>query len=54
MWTFGGSLRSKRSTAWVGLILSPPGWMTVMDLRLVAEEVRVDGVTKDLEAAVSI
>ncbi len=39
---------------WVVLILSQPGWMTVMDLRLVAGEVRVDGMTKDLEAAVSI
>jgi hypothetical protein len=28
--------------------------MTVMDSRLVAGEVHVDGVTRDLEAAVSI
>ncbi len=54
MWAFGGSLRSRRSTVWVVLILSPPGWMTVMDLRLVAGKVCVDGVTRDLEAAVSI
>ncbi len=54
MRAFGGHLQSRRSTAWVVLILSPPGWMTVMDLRLVAGEVRVNGVTRDLEAAVSI
>jgi len=54
MRVFGGSLQSRRSTAWVVLILSPPGWMTVMDLRLVAGEVCVDGVTRDLEAAVLI
>jgi hypothetical protein len=54
MQAFGGSLRSWRSTAWVILILSPPGWMTVMDSRLVAGEVCVDGVTRDLEAAVLI
>ena len=54
MWAFGGSLLSTRSTAWVVLILSPPGWMTVMDSRLVVGEVCVDGVTRDLEAAVSI
>ncbi len=52
MRAFGGSLLSRRSTAWVVLILSPPGWMTVMDSRLVAGEVCVDGVTRDLEAAV--
>jgi hypothetical protein len=51
MQAFGGSLQSKRSTVWVVLILSPPGWMTVMDSRLVAGEVCVDGVTRDLEAA---
>ena len=34
--------------------LSPLGWMTVMDSRLVAGEVCVDGVTRDLEAAVLI
>ncbi len=39
---------------WVVLILSQPGWMTVMDLRLVAGESHVNGMTKDLEAAVSI
>ncbi len=49
---FGGSLRSRRLTAWVFLILSPPGWMMVMDSRLVAGEVCVNGVTRDLEAAV--
>jgi hypothetical protein len=57
LWTmpaFGGSLLSKRSVVWVVLILSPHGWMTVMDPRLVAGEVCVDGVTRDLEAAVSI
>jgi hypothetical protein len=57
LWTmraFGGSLRSRRSTAWVVLILSPPGWMMVMDSRLVAGEISADGVTRDLEAAVSI
>ncbi len=54
MQAFGGSLLIRRSTAWVDLILSPPGWMTVMDSRLVAGEVCVDGVTGDLEAAVSI
>jgi hypothetical protein len=54
MQAFGGSLLSRRSTVWVVLILSPPGWMTVMDSRLVAGEVCVDGVTRDLEAAVSI
>jgi hypothetical protein len=32
----------------------PPGWMTVMDSRLVVREVLVNGVTRDLEAAVSI
>jgi hypothetical protein len=51
---FGGSLLSRRLTAWVVLILSPPGWMAVMDSRLVAWEVCVDGVTRDLEAAVLI
>ncbi len=54
MWAFGGSLLSRRLTAWVVLMLSPPGWMTVMDSRLVAGEVFVDGVTRNLEAAVSI
>ncbi len=54
MRAFGGSLVSRRSTAWVDLILSPPGWMTVIDSRLVAGEVCVDGVTGDLEAAVLI
>ncbi len=54
MRAFGGSLVSRRSTAWVDLILSPPSWMTVMDLRLVAGEVSADGVTRDLEAAVLI
>ncbi len=52
MRAFGGSLRSRRSTAWVVLIFSPLGWMTVMDSRLVAGEVHVEGVTKNLEAAV--
>ncbi len=51
---FGGSLLSRRLTAYVVLILSPPGWMTVMDSWLVAGEVCVDGVTRDLEAAVLI
>ncbi len=42
----GGSLLSRRPTVWVVLlILSPPAWMTVMDSRLVAGEVCVDGVT---------
>jgi hypothetical protein len=54
MRAFGSSLLSRRSTACVVLILSPPGWMTVMDSWLVAGEVCVDGVTRDLEAAVSI
>ncbi len=54
MGAFGGSLLSRQLTAWVVLILSPPGWMTVMDSRLVAGKVCVDGVTRDLEAAVSI
>ncbi len=45
MRAFGGSLRSRRSTVWVVLILSTAGRMTVMDLRLVAGEVCVDGVT---------
>jgi hypothetical protein len=54
MQAYGGSLRSRRSTALVVLIFSPPGWMTVMDSRMVAGEVYVNGVTKDLEAAVSI
>ncbi len=53
MRAFVGSLLSRRLTAWVVLILSPPGWMTVMDSRLVVGEVCVDGVTRDLEAAVS-
>ncbi len=35
-------------------ILSPPGWITVMVLELVAADVLVDGVTRCLEAAVSI
>ena len=51
---FGGSFRSRRLTAWVFVILSPPGWMMVMDSRLVAGEVHVDEGTRDLEAAVSI
>jgi hypothetical protein len=54
MRAFDGSLLSRRSTVWVVLIMSPPGWMTVMDSRLVAGEVHVDGVTRDLEAAVLI
>ncbi len=54
MQAFGVSLQSRRSNAWVFLIFSPPGWMTLMDSRLVAGEVCVDGVTRDLEAAVSI
>jgi hypothetical protein len=35
-------------------ILSPPGWMTVICLELVVAEVLFVGVTKCLEAAVSI
>ena len=35
-------------------ILSPPGWMTVIRLELVVMEVVVVGVTKCLEAVVSI
>jgi hypothetical protein len=54
MRAFGGSLLSMRLTVWVVLILSPPGLMTLMDSRLVAGEVCVDGVTRDLEAAVSM
>jgi hypothetical protein len=54
MQEFSSSLLSRRSTVWVVLMLSPPGWMTVMDSRLVAGEVHVDGVTRDLEAAVLI
>jgi hypothetical protein len=54
MQAFGGSLLSRRLTAWVVLILSLPGWMTVTDSRLVAGKVCVDGVTRDLEAAVLI
>ncbi len=54
MWAFGGSLLSRRLTACVVLILSLPGWMTVMDSCLVAGEIGVDGVTRELEAAVSI
>ncbi len=54
MRAFGGSLQSRRSTAWVVLILSPPGWMTVMDSRLVVGEICVNGVTRDLEVAVLI
>jgi hypothetical protein len=54
MRAFHSSLLSRRSTAWVVLILPPPGWMTVLDSRLVAGEIRVNGVTRDLEAAVLI
>jgi hypothetical protein len=54
MWAFDGSLLRRRSTAWVVLILSPLGFMTVMDSRLVAGEVCVDGVTRDLKAAETI
>jgi hypothetical protein len=54
MQAFGSSLLSRRLIAWVVIILSPPGWTTVMDSRLVAGEVCADGVTRDLEAAVSI
>ncbi len=54
MQAFGGSLLSRRSTACVVLILSPPGWMTVMDSRLMAGEVCIDEMTRDLEAAVLI
>ena len=54
MRAFGGSLLSRRLTAWIVLILSPPCWMMVMDSRLAAGEVCVDGGTRDLEAAVSI
>jgi hypothetical protein len=50
----GGSLRRRRSTACVVRILSLPGWMTVIRSELVVAEVRVVGVTKCLEAAVSI
>jgi hypothetical protein len=54
MHTFNGSLLSRRLTACAVFILSPPGWMTVMDSWLVAGEVHVDGVTRGLEAAVLI
>jgi hypothetical protein len=54
MRALGSSLLSRRPTVWVVLILSPPGWMMVMDSRLVAGEVHVDEGTRDLEAAVSI
>ena len=50
----GGSLRRRRSTACVVRIFPPPGWMTVIHLELVVAEVLVVGVTKCLEAAVSI
>jgi hypothetical protein len=50
----GGSLRRRRSTACMVHILSPPGWMTVIRLELVVMEVVVVGVTKCLEAVVSI
>jgi hypothetical protein len=33
---------------------SPLGWITVMDALLVAADILVDGITSDLEAAVSI
>ncbi len=49
-----GNLLRSRLTACVECILPPPGWMTVMVLMLVAVEVCVVGVTKCLEAAVSI
>ncbi len=35
-------------------MLSPLGWITVMDALLVAADVLVEGITSDLEAAVSI
>jgi hypothetical protein len=54
MQAFGSSLLSRRSTGWAVLILSPPGWMIAIVSRLVTGEVCVDGVTRDLEAAVSI
>jgi hypothetical protein len=38
----------------VDSILSPLGWITVIDALLVAGDVLVDGITSDLEAAVSI
>jgi hypothetical protein len=50
----GGILRRRRSTTCVVCILSPPGWMTVIRSELVVAEVLVVGVTKCLEAAVSI
>ncbi len=50
----GGSLWRRRSTACVVRILSPPGWMTVIRLELVVAEVLVVGVTKCLEAVVSM
>ena len=50
----GGNLLRRRSTACVECILAPPGWMTVMVSVLVASEVFVVGVTKFLEAAVSM
>jgi hypothetical protein len=50
----GGNLHRRRSTAWVVRILLPPGWMTVMVLELVVADVFVEGVTRCLEAAVSI
>jgi hypothetical protein len=49
-----GSFWRRRSTAWVDCMLSPLGWITVMDALLVAADVLVDGITSDLEAVVSI
>ncbi len=50
----GGNLCRRRSTAWVVRILMLPGWMTVMVLELVVADIFVEGVTRCLEAAVSI
>jgi hypothetical protein len=50
----GGNLYRRRFTAWVVRILLPPGWMTVMVLELVGADIFVEGVTRCLEAGVSI
>ncbi len=54
IWASGGSLRRRRLIACVVCILSLPGWMMVIRSELVVMEVLVVGVTKCLEAAVSI
>jgi hypothetical protein len=50
----GGSFWRRRSTVCVERMWSPLGWMMVIVFLLVAADVFVVGVTRDLEAAVSM